>query len=42
MMNVIMRLSGGDAFLARYARPPVRNWRGTVVGEIRPSAGLTA
>ncbi len=39
---VIARLLGrdGDEFLQRFARSPVRNWRGIMVGEIRPSAAL--
>jgi len=34
----LLRLEPGDRhFLARFVRPPLRNWKGTVVGEIRPS-----
>jgi L-asparaginase II len=42
MANVLMRLIGGDGLLAKYARPQVRNWRGTVVGEMRPTEKLLA
>jgi L-asparaginase II len=42
MANVLIRLLGGDALLTKYARPPVRNWRGTVVGEMRPTGDLLA
>jgi L-asparaginase II len=42
MANVLTRLIGGHGLLAKYARPPVRNWRGTVVGEIRPAEELLA
>jgi len=40
MATILMRLIGEDPLLARYARPAVRNWRGTVVGEMRPTAEL--
>jgi L-asparaginase II len=42
MANVLTRLIGEHGLLAKYARPPVRNWRGTVVGEIRPAEELLA
>ena len=38
MATILMRLIGEDPLLAKYARPAVRNWRGMVVGEIRPTA----
>jgi L-asparaginase II len=40
---VIARFVDGDerAFLERFARCPVRNWRGIAVGEIRPAAALS-
>jgi L-asparaginase II len=40
MANVLMRLIGENPLLAKYARPAVRNWRGTVVGEMRPTPEL--
>ena len=40
MANVLMRLIGENPLLAKYARPAVRNWRGTVVGEMRPTREL--
>jgi L-asparaginase II len=46
MAAVIARLLPlGDqdrAFIARYVRPQLRNWRGTVVGELRPTQSLAA
>jgi L-asparaginase II len=38
--GILARLIGNDPLLARYAHPPVRNWRGTVVGEMRPALPL--
>jgi L-asparaginase II len=35
MAGIVMRFVGDDPLLARYARPSMRNWRGTVVGEMR-------
>jgi L-asparaginase II len=35
MASILARFVGEDAMLARYARPELRNWRGTVVGELR-------
>jgi L-asparaginase II len=35
MAGLLMRLLGEDPLLARYVHPAVRNWRGTVVGEMR-------
>jgi len=44
MAAVIARLLPlGDAdraFIARFVRPALKNWRGTIVGEIAPAAGL--
>ena len=44
MAAVIARLlPGGDrdqAFLARFVRPPLHNWKGTVVGGVAPAAAL--
>jgi L-asparaginase II len=42
MANVLARLIGSDALLTKYARPAVRNWRGTVVGEMRSAGELLA
>jgi hypothetical protein len=37
----LLRPEGGDReFLARLVRPALRNWRGTVVGSIRPAESL--
>ena len=37
----LLRLEGGDRdFLARFVRPTLRNWKGTVVGGIRPTDAL--
>ncbi len=35
MAGILTHLIGDDPLLARYSRPSVRNWRGTVVGEMR-------
>ena len=40
MAGVLMRLIGEDPLLVRYAHPAVRNWRGTLVGEMRCAARL--
>jgi L-asparaginase II len=40
--SVLMRLAGEDPLLVKYARPTVRNWRGTLVGEMRCTAPLSA
>ena len=40
MAGVLIRLIGADPLLVRYARPQVRNWRGTLVGEMRCVVGL--
>ena len=40
MAAILSRLIGDDPLLARYARPPVRNWRGTLVGEVRCASAL--
>jgi L-asparaginase II len=37
---ILTRFLGEDPLLARYSRPQVRNWRGTVVGEMRFAAAL--
>jgi L-asparaginase II len=39
----LLSLEGGDKeFLARFARPTLRNWKGAVVGGIRPTDVLDA
>jgi L-asparaginase II len=40
MAGILSRLIGDDPLLARYARPPVRNWRSTLVGEMRCASPL--
>jgi L-asparaginase II len=40
MASVLMWRVGEDAMLARYARPELRNWRGTLIGELRPASEL--
>jgi L-asparaginase II len=40
MAGVLMRLVGEDPLLVRYAHPAVRNWRGTLVGEMRWTSAL--
>ncbi len=40
MAAILTRLIGDDPLLARYAHPQVRNWRGTLVGEMRFAAAL--
>ena len=37
MAWMLTRFVGEDAVLVKYAHPPLRNWRGTVVGEMRPA-----
>lgn len=41
MAGILMRLIGEDPLLVRYAHAAVRNWRGTLVGEMRCAAPLT-
>jgi L-asparaginase II len=37
MVERFLRLGDADqAFLTRFVRPPLRNWNGGVVGELRP------
>jgi L-asparaginase II len=40
MACILARFIGADAVLAKHARAPLRNWRGTVVGEMRATAEL--
>jgi L-asparaginase II len=40
MANVLARFVGDDAMLSKYAHAPLRNWRGTVVGEMRAAEEL--
>src|SRR4029077_19665433 len=38
---ILTRFVGDDPLLARYSHPQVRNWRGTLVGEMRCVAALS-
>jgi L-asparaginase II len=38
--SILAHLIGDDPLLARYSNPQVRNWRGTLVGEMRFAAPL--
>jgi L-asparaginase II len=38
--SILARFIGEDPVLAKYARAPLRNWRGTVVGEMRAATAL--
>jgi L-asparaginase II len=40
MANVLARFVGDDAMLSKYAHASLRNWRGTVVGEMRAAEEL--
>jgi len=40
MATILTRFVGDDPLLARYSDPKVRNWRGTLVGEMRCVAPL--
>jgi L-asparaginase II len=40
MASIVARFIGDDPILAKYARAPLRNWRGTVVGEMRAAGEL--
>jgi L-asparaginase II len=40
MATILTRFVGDDPLLARYSHPQVRNWRGTLVGEMRCVAAL--
>src|SRR5262245_6860348 len=37
---ILTRFIGDDVLLANYVRPALRNWRGILVGELRPAAAL--
>jgi L-asparaginase II len=40
MANLLERLNCKDPLLAKYARPSVHNWRGTITGDMRPTSDL--